>query len=124
SAGAPRRRGRGLGRRRRRGRGRRGRRSRGSGRRAAPMIPAAIEAEVARLTKEGRHVAAARLRAREGAHAEASRLFAEVWEWTSAVGTAVDAGLLADAYAHAVSSRREADVARVLGLLYGAPEEA
>ncbi len=88
------------------------------------MIPASIAAEVARLTKEGRHAEAARLCAAEGAHAEASRLFAEVWAWTDAVATAENAGLLAEAYAHAVSSRREVDVARVLGLLYGAPDEA
>lgn len=88
------------------------------------MIPATIAAEVARLREEGRHADAARLCAAEGAYAEASRLYAEVWEWTDALATAEGAGLLAEAYAHAVSSRREPDIARVLGLLYAAPEEA
>lgn len=91
---------------------------------AVPSTRETDSPEVAALALEGRHEEAA-VRARaEGRHARAAELFAVVWKYAEAVACAREAGELAEAYRHALTSRDRELTASILDEVTRSPTEA
>ncbi len=76
------------------------------------------------LRRVGRYAEAANMCLRAGEPAQASELFAAVWDWPAAIDTAKDAGLYALAFRHALEASDRATMQRLLAILPDHPEQA
>ncbi len=90
------------------------------------MIDAEDErtARIDALRREGRYDEAARLYLEVGDAARASALYAEVWDWPSAIRVAEEAGLYDVAYQQALASDDRPGRERLLEALASRPEQA
>ncbi len=88
------------------------------------MTTAELDAQIAALRKAGRYAEAANLCLQVGDHARASELYAAIWDWPAAIRVAEEAGLLADAYRHALAAGDREAIGRLLQRLPDRPEQA
>ncbi len=84
----------------------------------------AFDPEIEAMIREGRHADAAERLAARGEAAQAAELYATVWKYEEAVEVASDAGLLVDAYRHALTSKDRALEQKTLADLLLDPEQA
>ena len=83
-----------------------------------------FEARIAAMLGAGRHAEAASLWLQRGEPRRAASLYAEVWEWTTAITIAEEAGAFADAYAYAIAGGDHAGAQRLLAQVTHHPEQA
>ena len=83
-----------------------------------------LDAQIAALRKAGRFAEAANLCLQAGRVKQASELHAAVWDWSTAIAIAEEAGLIALAYRHALDANDRDAQGRLLRILPDHPEEA